>query len=120
MEKVFRKRVIFLVLLVIAILLLQTLLYKTAIWYDQAEGQFFIYVSVISIAVFFLSPLKVIKDKRKHISMSNYLQGFVTIIASISKCVFRFCKELVSTIVYMFAPKLFKEKTQDEDSSIKE
>jgi membrane-associated HD superfamily phosphohydrolase len=110
-----KKRVIFLVALVIVILLLQTLMYKTGVWYDQTVGRFFTYVSIISVAILLLSPLKDIKDKRESVSFISYMKGMVVIVIMLSKAIFVLCKEIVATIFYVVAPKLFKDKENDQD-----
>ena len=110
-----KKRIIFLVALVIVILLLQTLMYKTGVWYDQTVGRFFTYVSIISVAIFLLSPLKDIKDKRKNVSFVNYMKGMVVVVITLSKAIFILCKEIVATISYVVAPKLFKDKESEQD-----
>ncbi len=113
-----KKKIILLTILVIAILLLQTFIYKFGRWYEQDIGMILVYASIVAIALFVRSPFKIIKDKRKPVSVLNYGHGMGVILAKIFKFILVFCKEIVATFTYIIAPKLFKEKKENISTEI--
>ena len=113
-----KKKIILLTVLIILILLLQTFIYKFGKWYEQDIGTVLVYASIVAIALFVLSPFKIIKDKRKPVSVLNYGQGMGVILAITFKFILVFCKEIIATITYIFVPKLFKEKKENISTEI--
>lgn len=109
----FNKKVIFFIVsLIVALIAVQVLIYKISVWYEQALGNVFTYIILIIFTIFILSPFKFIKDKRKSINFANYIKYMGLTLIVISKFILNVLKEIVTTLMYVVTPFLFKNKKE--------
>ena len=108
-----KKNLILIFFVVIALVILEVLVYRFASWTEQSLGEVFSYIIMFSMFIFILSPFKFIKDNAKNISLLNYVRYLIASLFKILKFLIFVIKESI-VVLFFILSRLFKKKPVSE------
>lgn len=112
-----KKKSLFLFLLLVVLTIVGLVLfYRFAQWYDQAMGEIFSYIVIISFILFIFAPFKFIKDKKANISFFSYIKYMSVTVFALTKIVANICKEIAITVSYVVS-RFFKKVSDKQQAT---